>query len=997
MTSLLNIFSGLDNSNDGNVPPNFQNKYKRNNSSSLQSTSLSQGDRFLKYQNKIKNQVGKKINYVNSKEGFTPKLTQETKSLINQYTPVTSGPTNGFLNSIDAWYNSSLGELTGTTQEYNNENQSYLARVNSSNPYLNTNIRFTTGQICYVTNQGVVKWYPNQEIWQATAGNNGCPISSQVRQLNIPWIEAYNTQGATIPTTPNLITGTPMTAGQSCGNEGSNVFVNTMIGSNVTSSFQGCYADNAQSPTMTFLGGAPPPAANVIQNGNFSYPSISANSYQYIESSTVVPGWDFNNGVLLNNSGAWGYPIPYPNGNQCVSIQMTGSISQSFTLPSGSVTLTFMACGRDCCDGSGQSNPINVLLNDNVIYTVNVGVGSWTNITTNYTVPASGEYTITFQGTWTQGDRSTALQNIQLIAGSTSEAGTYTQQTCQQAAEDGGYQYFALQNVDPGSGMGYCGVTNNFVGASQYGLSTVTSGESILWQSNTSGTGNSATLNSSGSLAVLNSAGTSLFSTPVAGNSPPSYIGCYGDGPNRAMTTAVLSNGQTVNGNAGQYSWSFGVQQCEQAAQQNNFSYFGLQDSTTEGQAVCFLSNDLQQTQSYGPANNCTQFPDGNVQGGAWSNSVYSSGFLGSNFWLQITDAGLIAIYRGSNNTDNQGTIWSYQGSPGQANPTYAAENGLNGQNWISSGTSLAAGDFIGSPTGVCALIMQSDGNLTFITFSTVSNCSVVNGYQAGGPGANAIYQLSEVGIQSDIGNMAYIDENGVLSQYPTSNVQLTDSYTQINNYDSPNSNISGANFDNATVNTCQAACNLNDDCYGFSIINGVCYPKNNTVYPYGSRQPNSNSTLYVRGQGIIAPPQGVTSQVNNINSVQYQNYVASGKPLANSYGIASATEQEQIALQQSQNTLNQLGQDVAFITDVYEQGTNAMNAQSATNVQGVKNYVKDIKKTKKQIKNFDANTNVDGILLNSDITVLQQNYNYMFWSILAIGTVIVSMNISKK
>ena len=996
MTSLLNIFSGLDSSNVGNLPPNFVNQYKKNNSNSLQSTSLSQGDRFLKYQNKIKKQVGDKINYVNSREGFTPKLTRETKGVIKKYKPLTSGPANQVFNAIDAGYSSNLGNLTGLTQEYNTENQSYLARVNSSNPYLNTNIRFTTGEICYVTNQGVVKWYPNPEVWEATAGSNGCPSSAQVTQLNIPWTEAYNTQGATIPTTPNLITGTPMTPGQSCGYEGSNVFVNTMVGSNVSSNFQGCFADNPETPAMTFLGGSPPPAANVIQNGNFSYPSISGNSYQYIDSSTQVPGWDFSNGCLLNNSGAWGYPTPYPNGNQCVSIQMTNSISQSFNLPSGLVTLTFMTCGRNCCDGSGQSNPVNILLNDQVITTAQPPVNQWISSTTEYTVPASGEYTLTFQGTWTQGDRSTAFQDIQLIAGSTAEAGTYTQQTCQQGAEDAGYQYFALQNVDPGTGMGYCAVSNNFVGASQYGPATVTSGETVLWQSNTSGTGNSATLNSNGSLAVLNSAGTSLFSTPVAGNTSPSYIGCYGDGPNRAMTTAVLSNGQLVNGNAGEYSWSFGVQECGQAAQQNNFSYFGLQDSSTEGQAVCFLSNDLQQTQSYGPANNCTQFPDGTVQGGGWSNSVYTAA-EGSNFWLQITDAGLLAIYRGSSNTDNQGLIWSYQGSAGQSNPTYAAENGLNGQNWISSGTSLAAGDFIGSPTGVCALIMQNDGNLTFVTFSTVSNCSVINGYQAGGPGANAIYQLSEVGFQNDIGNMAYIDENGVLSQYPTSNVQLTNTYTQINNYDSPNSNISGANFDNATVDSCQAACNSNDDCYGFSIINGVCYPKNNTVYPYGSRQPTQNSTLYVRGQGIIAAPQGVSSQVNNINSVQYQNYVESGQPVANSYGIASATEQEQIALQQSQNTLNKLGQGVAFQANMYESGVNAMNAQSATNVKGVKNYVKDLKKTKSQIKNFNANTNIDGILLNSDITVLQQNYNYMFWSILAIGTVIISMNISNK
>jgi hypothetical protein len=36
-------------------------------------------------------------------------------------------------------------------------------------------------------------------------------------------------------------------------------------------------------------------------------------------------------------------------------------------------------------------------------------------------------------------------------------------------------------------------------------------------------------------------------------------------------------------------------------------------------------------------------------------------------------------------------------------------------------------------------------------------------------------------------------------------------------------------------------------------------------------------------------------------------------------------------------------------------------------------------------------------ILDDSDIVVLQKNYDYLFWSILAVGAVIISMNIVKK
>ena len=40
---------------------------------------------------------------------------------------------------------------------------------------------------------------------------------------------------------------------------------------------------------------------------------------------------------------------------------------------------------------------------------------------------------------------------------------------------------------------------------------------------------------------------------------------------------------------------------------------------------------------------------------------------------------------------------------------------------------------------------------------------------------------------------------------------------------------------------------------------------------------------------------------------------------------------------------------------------------------------------------------NIENILSDSDIVVLQKNYDYLFWSILATGTVVVAMNIVKK
>jgi hypothetical protein len=53
-----------------------------------------------------------------------------------------------------------------------------------------------------------------------------------------------------------------------------------------------------------------------------------------------------------------------------------------------------------------------------------------------------------------------------------------------------------------------------------------------------------------------------------------------------------------------------------------------------------------------------------------------------------------------------------------QPNPYYAADKGKYGKNWMSSGSTLAIGEFIGSTNGDIALIMQSDGNLVLYTFT---------------------------------------------------------------------------------------------------------------------------------------------------------------------------------------------------------------------------------------------------------------------------------------
>jgi hypothetical protein len=872
-----------------------------------------------------------------------------------------------------------MAQITGSANNY-------LTRVNPNNPYLGKNIQIGKN-IMYVTNQGVAKLYPDQTILQNTAGQNGCPASSQIIQTNIPWSNSYASPGVTIPTKPEIVTGTPMTSGQSCGNEGTNVFVNEMLGK-ISSDYVGCYQDNQTSPLMTFIGASPPPPVANIQNGNFSQPQIASNSYQYINSNSTVPGWDFNV-VLINNSQAWGYPMPYPAGAQAASIQMTGSMSQAINLTSGaSYVVSFQACGRNCCDGTGTSNPINIQLNSNTINTLNAG-NTWSEYSVSFTAQKSGTNILSFNGT-SSTDRSTAIQNIQ-ITNSETFTGTFSYSQCQQSAANNGYQYFALQHVNPSTGLGYCGVSNNEPTITSLGTSTVVSGETALWASNTSGQpGNTAILNVSGSLSVLNSGGSAVFNTPGDTRTPSSYMGCYGDGPNRAMNF--------YNSGSQQYD----LQECQQIAQQSGSAYYALQNSTSGTNAQCFLSNDLAQTMSYGVANNCSQISDSSWSGGPWSNAVYETTVPQSNYFLILQDDGNMCIYRGSGPNDNQGNIWSSgtNGQQKQETSVYAASNGKYGKNWIPSGSTLAAGDFVGSTNGSMALIMQSDGNLVLYTFATTTNCQRMTGGQMGGGiGANALYNIGQKGISKNMMNLAYIDQNAELHPYPSTNTNYKNKYTTYNNTNVTGSDIQGASMGDTTVSECESLCNSNKNCAGFVFQEqgNVCMPKTSGIIPISNSQPENGYTTYYRNLEPKSTPIGVQNTTNNINTIQYQNYINGGN-LTTSYGLAaSITNTQKQQLNKAQQKMNLLSGKLTNVNNSLNQDNTQVTNQTLKNMKGLDNYVENMENTTNKISGLNKNmNNINNIVDDSDITVLQQNYNYIFWSILATGTIIVSMNILK-
>ena len=189
-----------------------------------------------------------------------------------------------------------------------------------------------------------------------------------------------------------------------------------------------------------------------------------------------------------------------------------------------------------------------------------------------------------------------------------------------------------------------------------------------------------------------------------------------------------------------------------------------------------------------------------------------------------------------------------------------------------------------------------------------------------------------------------------------------------------------------------------------------MCYPKSSGAYPYGGPlRLLSHTDIYVRGKQPITPPIGVPIDVANVDSLQYQYYTDGGK-LDSKYGLSRATEDQEKELDRLQKVMQGLTQQIATLTEEQKSGVRDAQLQSEQNLNGINDYRTELQENENQsnaimgasksgqnIESFLVNNNIDKIVQESDIDVLQKNYEYLLWSILAAGSVIVAMNMTKS
>jgi hypothetical protein len=304
-------------------------------------------------------------------------------------------------------------------------------------------------------------------------------------------------------------------------------------------------------------------------------------------------------------------------------------------------------------------------------------------------------------------------------------------------------------------------------------------------------------------------------------------------------------------------------------------------------------------------------------------------------------------------------------------------------------------------------LLMQSDGNLVLYTSSVTSGCSAQSYGQAGSPYVNALYELSGVGNPALLNKVGYVDQDAVLKEYPSSMLRLSNEYDIYPGMDTVGNDLGALNVEN--LEACQGTCDSIPDCAAFVWETGtnICFPKNNNAFPKGTRQMNTATTMGIRRPSIITnSDSSCPTEVTDIDTVQYANYVKGYQmtpttscsvkliPDKTKTQLTNVNNQLSELAGQMGNKLKSLYSDNTTLNSKMDKGEKQLNQNIQMYSQVKQKLSSELGTIKEPMLNMQ---DLNAMISDTDLLVLQNNYQYMLWSIIALGTVIITVNALKR
>lgn len=998
--------------------------------------SLKQGKKFNHYQNKIKNETIKKeksLKKKNIKEGYINIFEIEKNNKLNTSSENTQE--NVTYNNLSNTYNILRSNYNTAAQKLTSNASDVLFREGSSNPYKSTNIRFENGAIGYVTNMGNYKYFPDMNVYNNTTGKNGCP-SSFKEVPSITNAYDYNTKGALLQTRPNLLVDTPMQLGQSCGSEGQNVYVNSMVGNGNNPEYLKCYNNfrkNDSGPNVpaiitqaityypfepgqfnfTDVGLA---KLKLNRYGNVAVGSLGGKNCVIFASNGYMVSEPFNIPNQLSMA-YWAYIPPNTRDGETVSIG-DGSFSGNTSVFQGdiysNVLKTFIALPNFWTYVNGPSSTNTWI---HIAYTIDVANKSIKlyingSLYTNVTTAGNGSWGKLSSYRYTFGRASDTAPRY-LNGGGLSQFLAFNKILSQQEITDI-YNYTRSPIPTPPpydtsvSAMTYAyinGSTNNpvtfencklyaennqysyfgmqNVGSDGKGLCMVSNDFSNIQQFGDAIIYNAYSVWNSGSPGYLNA---------FVNNGQLCLIGSSGKNPICYPTNPVADCqiGGNINpdglvatygGNCSSNGYNIITGNATNKVKQL------LSAAGNPAQLLVQVNNGVFGDPAYGCYKNYnTAYKCGNTwkTGSSAENQNYvydcSASINSCKCFLYLQSDGNMCVYKGTINKIEGNALWcSYtQGKQKDTNPDWVSSKGKNGRCYLLQGETLEINEWIGSDNGSMKLIMQQDGYLSLLMCYKSTGCKPTSYGEGGGEVSNAVYKLPVVGNKSLIGKVGYVDENAVLHEYPSSMIGKSIEYNLMKNTNSWGNDISLTQ--NSDPSKCKVDCNNNPNCFGFVFDNNNdnCWLKNSSVYPQGTFiNKESGSDLYIRKPQVYNN-SSCSKQMNPINSIQYKNYIKGNEMnLETNCGAKLVNEIDKAKLTSAENQLDGISQQISSKSNILDNTTYNINNKITTDYGDMKDNLKDYQNIKGKIYNILNPNSLDKsneIIINNNINSLMES-----------------------
>ena len=273
------------------------------------------------------------------------------------------------------------------------------------------------------------------------------------------------------------------------------------------------------------------------------------------------------------------------------------------------------------------------------------------------------------------------------------------------------------------------------------------------------------------------------------------------------------------------------------------------------------------------------------------------------------------------------------------------------------------------------------------------------------------VYDMLNTKDTSSMGKLGYIDDTNKISEYPSSMIKPGTNYDILYNYNSQGNEIDTVikqNKDDNENKECQTACNSNDKCNGFVFdkANNSCSIKDNGVYGpsniSGNLNYDANYTLYMRNPELINnAANSCPTSINEITSLDWNNYTKSGNIMSIDTKCNLSAINDKIIEQRNkaQETLDEVSNRVTTTVNDYIDLTKNMHNQSEVDGKVVDKNLSMYKSINDKYKDAvnNGNDNINNILTNSQISVLQSNYMYVAWIILALLTIVLIIYVYRR